>query len=96
MHGPTYRRVRSCPGGRAVKNFFPIAVGLQGPHNAAKYRAAGINTDMELWRGPTTEHLAELKRGRMRVICLQNESTLEHSREVIARRDSGKPGEMRP
>jgi hypothetical protein len=34
-------------------NFFPLAVWLQSPNNAAKYKAAGINTYVGLWRGPT-------------------------------------------
>ena len=39
-------------------NFFPLAVWLQSPNNAAKYKAAGINTYVGLWRGPTEEQLA--------------------------------------
>ena len=32
---------------------FPIAVWLQAPANAERYRAIGINTYVGLWRGPT-------------------------------------------
>ena len=39
-------------------NFFPIAVWLQNPGNAKRYRQAGINTYVGLWRGPTEEQLA--------------------------------------
>jgi len=36
-------------------NFFPLCVWVQAPSNAARYRAAGINTYVGLWRGPTDE-----------------------------------------
>src|SRR5262245_34150548 len=53
-------------------NFFPIAVWLQAPGNAAKYRDAGINTYVGLWRGPTAEQLDALKAAGMKVVCHQN------------------------
>ena len=53
-------------------DFFPIAVWLQDTKNAKKYRAAGINTYVGLWRGPTGEQLAQLKEADMKVICHQN------------------------
>jgi hypothetical protein len=58
--------------------FFPIAVWLQNPRNAARYRQAGINTYIGLWRGPTEQQLAELKSAGMKVICGQNEVGLKH------------------
>jgi hypothetical protein len=58
--------------------FFPIAVWLQSPQNAPKYRALGVNVYVGLWRGPTAEQIAELKRHGMRVICGQNDYALEH------------------
>ncbi len=36
----------------ADPKFFPIIVWLQAPANAAKYKAAGINTYMGLYKGP--------------------------------------------
>jgi len=60
-------------------NFFPIAVWLQNPRNAEKYRQAGINTYVGLWRGPTDEQLAELKNAGMKVICHQNKTALQHT-----------------
>ena len=42
--------------------FFPIGVWLQNPANAAKYREAGINLYVALWKGPTEQQLADLKR----------------------------------
>src|SRR5512135_3508565 len=52
--------------------FFPIAVWLQDPRNADKYRAAGINTYVALWRGPTESQLAALSATGMKLICAQN------------------------
>ncbi len=56
--------------------FFPIAVWLQAPSNAEKYRAIGINTYVGLWRGPTEEQLDALDRAGIRVICGQSERSL--------------------
>jgi Zn ribbon nucleic-acid-binding protein len=59
-------------------NVFPLAVWLQAPSNAAKYKAIGINCYVGLWKGPTDEQLAELKKQGMRVICSQNKAGLAH------------------
>ena len=66
-HGPS-----SDPG------YFPIAIWLQNPANAERFRDAGINTYIALWRGPTEEQLSELKRAGMHLICEQNEVALRH------------------
>ena len=58
-------------------DFFPIAVWLQSPANAARYWAAGINVYVGLWRGPTEEQLTQLKNADMRVICSQNAVALK-------------------
>jgi hypothetical protein len=58
--------------------FFPIAVWLQSPANAPCYRAAGFNTYIALWHGPTEEQLGELKKAGMRLICEQNKVALNH------------------
>jgi hypothetical protein len=69
--GPTrYARWTSGPAKRA--DYFPIAVWLQAPKNAAKYKAAGINLYVGLWKGPTDRQLAELAKAGMPVICHQN------------------------
>ncbi|TKJ35735.1 MAG: hypothetical protein CEE38_14105 [Planctomycetes bacterium B3_Pla] len=60
-------------------NFFPIAVWLQNPGKADKYKQAGINTYVGLWRGPTDKQLAELRQAGMKVICHQNKAGLEHA-----------------
>lgn len=57
---------------------FPIAVWLQNPANAPRYKQAGVNLYVGLWRGPTEDQLAELKRHEMRVICGQNRVGLAH------------------
>jgi hypothetical protein len=58
--------------------FFPIAVWLQSPAKAQQYRDAGINTYVALWRGPTEEQLAALKKAGMKLICHQNTAALKH------------------
>ena len=56
----------------AEKDFFPIAVWLQSPANAPRYRAAGINLYIGLWKGPTEAQLDALRQANMAVICHQN------------------------
>src|SRR5262245_18732605 len=58
--------------------YFPIAVWLQSPNMAARYRDAGINLYVGLWQGPTDEQLAQLKSAGMQVICSQNAVGLKH------------------
>lgn len=65
--------------------FFPIAVWLQNPSNAAKYKALGINVYVGLYRGPTEQQLAALEKAGMLVICHQSEFALANKdRRVIA------------
>ncbi|MFH1566370.1 MAG: hypothetical protein ABIL09_00100, partial [Gemmatimonadota bacterium] len=42
-------------------DYFPIAVWLQDPANAARYQAAGINLYVGLWQGPTEAQLEALR-----------------------------------
>lgn len=58
--------------------YFPIAVWLQSPGNAARYSAAGINLYVGLWEGPTEAQLSALRAAQMRVICEQNAVGLAH------------------
>ena len=62
----------------ADAGYFPIAVWLQDPRLAPKYKAAGINLYVGLWKGPTDEQLAALREAAMPVICDQNEVGLRH------------------
>lgn len=68
------------PSGEPVEDtFFPVAVWLQSPHNAERFKAAGINLYLGLWKGPTEEQLAALKAAKMPVICEQNAVGLAHA-----------------
>ena len=58
-------------------DFFPVAVWLQNPAKASRYRRAGFNTYVGLWRGPTQKQLEELKNAGMKVICHQNKVGLK-------------------
>jgi hypothetical protein len=80
---PYARWTNSMP---ADENFFPIAVWLQSPKNAVRYKEAGINVYVGLWRGPTATQLAELEKAGMSVICSQNAYALsnKHSRTIVA------------
>lgn len=68
-------------GPRADPDYFPIAVWLQSPTNAEKYKAAGINLYIGLWKGPTEEQLAELKQAGMPLICDQNDVGMKHLKD---------------
>ncbi len=67
----------------AGPSYFPIAVWLQDPENAARYKAAGINLYVGLWKGPREEQLAALKAARMPVVCEQNQVGLLHKADPI-------------
>jgi len=63
--------------------YFPIAVWLQEPRLAKKYKEAGINLYIGLWKGPTEEQLAALKAAGMPAICAQNDIGLKHKSDKI-------------
>ena len=63
--------------------YFPIAVWLQNPKNAGKYKDAGINLYVGLWKGPTEDQLASLRESGMLVICAQNEVGLAHRNDTV-------------
>jgi len=65
-------------GPSADPSFFPLAVWLQSPKNARRYRQAGINTYVALWHGPTEEQLNILRAAGMKLICNQNAVALQH------------------
>jgi hypothetical protein len=64
---------------------FPIAVWLQDPRNAGRYREIGINLYVGLWRGPTAEQLEELQRHGMAVICSWNERARSRLGQELAK-----------
>ena len=55
------------------EDYFPIAVWLQDPKNAPRYKAAGINLYIGLWQGPTAAQLKSLREANMPVICDLND-----------------------
>ncbi len=65
-------------GAAGSSNYFPIAVWLQNPVNAARFKAVGINLFVGLWQGPTEAQLAALTAAQMPVICEQNAVGLRH------------------
>jgi hypothetical protein len=64
-------------------SYFPIAVWLQEPPDAARYKAAGITVYVGLWDGPTDVQLSGLRPSGMRVICEQNAVGLAHRNDSI-------------
>lgn len=76
--GASSSTVRWSNGLSQEKEYFPIAVWLQDPSNASKYKAAGFNLYVALWKGPMEAQLSSLKSAGMRVICEQNAVGLAH------------------
>jgi len=68
----------------ARPDYFPIAVWLQDPKNASRYKAIGINLYVGLWKGPTAEQLLVLEKAEMPVICAPTEYGLKNQdRRII-------------
>jgi hypothetical protein len=63
--------------------FFPLAVWLQSPANAQRYRDAGFNTYIGLWRGPTDAQLEALRQTGLNLICEQNAAALRHLEDAV-------------
>jgi hypothetical protein len=78
--------------------FFPIAVWLQSPRNAAAYKAAGINVFVGLWRGPTDEQLDQLQAAGLKVVCSQNQVALGRKADetIIAWMHGDEPDNAQP
>jgi hypothetical protein len=53
-------------------SFFPIAVWLQSPPNATRYKNVGVNYFVGLWNGPTDSQLATLASAAMPTVCDQS------------------------
>jgi hypothetical protein len=70
-------------GPSADPGYFPIAVWLQSPRNAGRFKEAGINLYVGLWRGPTREQLDELEAAGMPVVCAQNRFALENKASPV-------------
>ena len=54
-------------------NYFPIAVWLQSPANARRYKEIGINLYVGLWNGPAEEQIKALEEAKMPVVCDLND-----------------------
>lgn len=64
-------------------SFFPIAVWLQSPSNAAAYQAIGINTFVGLWQGPTDAQLSGIDSAGIDVICDQDVDWANHLQDPL-------------
>ncbi len=65
------------------EDYFPIAVWLQDPKNAPRYKAAGINLYIGLWQGPTAAQVKSLGEANMPVICDLNDFARAHLDEPL-------------
>jgi hypothetical protein len=75
------------PGQAAEADPFPIAVWVQSPDKALRYKELGINTYVGLWRGPTTAQVDALEKAGMRIVCDASERALREfkdRRSIIA------------
>lgn len=94
----TEPRIFTREGKSADPAFFPIAVWLQDPRNAERFKAAGINLYVGLWQGPTAEQLTALEKAGMPVICDQNEAGLQnlHNPVIAAWMHGDEPDNAQP
>jgi hypothetical protein len=78
--------------------YFPLAVWLQSPWNATKYKEIGINLYVGLHRGPTEEQLAAMDQAGMPVICHQNEVGLKwkNPKTIVAWMHGDEPDNAQP
>lgn len=77
------QRLLTATGAPVASSFFPIAVWLQDPINATRYKAAGFNLYIGLWEGPTEAQLAGLKAAGMPVICERNAIGMAHLNDPL-------------
>lgn len=68
--GPAYY-AKWTHGPPADENFFPIAVWLQSPSNATRYKNVGVNLFIGLWQGPTESQLTDLASAGVPTFCDQ-------------------------
>lgn len=62
----------------ADEDFFPIAVWLQSPSNANRYKNVGVNLFIGLWDGPTNAQLSDLASAGMPTFCDQSHDWNSH------------------
>jgi hypothetical protein len=78
MFGPQIFSAEAVVKLKRDENFFPISVWLQNPRNAERFKAAGINTYVGLWKGPDEEQFNQLKAAGLKLVCSQNQFALAH------------------
>ncbi len=64
-------------------NFFPLAVWMQDPGDAVKYKDLGINMYVALWNELDQRQMDLLRASDMKVICRQNSYGLEHKYDTL-------------
>jgi hypothetical protein len=69
--GPSYY-TRWSHGLSSSTSYFPLAVWLQSPPNATRYKNAGINLFIGLYQGPTDSQLSTLASAGMPTVCDQS------------------------
>jgi hypothetical protein len=82
--GPTYYS-KWTNGPSSDQNYFPLAVWLQQPNNAGRYKAIGINTFVGLSDGPTSGQLSSLATSEMPVFCDQDKNIFSDKNVNIIR-----------
>jgi hypothetical protein len=80
--GPAYYAQWS-NGPSSNQGYFPLAVWLQDPSTADRYKAIGINVFIGLWKGPTMGQLSSLTTSEMPVFCDQNNTGLNDANNNI-------------
>jgi hypothetical protein len=82
----------------ADAGYFPLAVWVQSPANAKRYKEIGINTYVALWRGPTDESLDALDAAGMYAVVQQNERSLKYKdrKTIIAWMHGDEPDNAQP
>src|SRR5688500_17836099 len=78
--------------------FFPLAVWVQQPRLADRYKAIGVNTYVAIHRGPTQDHLDALRKAGLYTICHQNPVALDAKNQdvVIAFMHGDEPDNAQP
>ena len=70
-------------GPSADPSWFPLAVWMQNPEYAVRYKAAGINVYVALSGRALDTQLETLRAAGMRVVCSQNERTFKYKDDPI-------------
>ncbi len=66
-------------------NYFPITVWLQSSSSTNAYKAIGVNAQVGLWLGPTSQQLADFTARDLPVFCEQNSTGLTDTNNGIIR-----------